>query len=166
MAAHPDPYDLLKSIIALSTSSTPIEGKLNGMLQTISDAFQSNRCFFLRQDQINKNGFLSRLVSEKKPLWVEEGSSFQKENVLSEEKDLLCPTFACIPLYDETSLQGILYIGFSKHYMFSPPEVDLLLLIGEAMGAAIIVTFTTPGAEVADTVTAGADTLAMFDARG
>jgi hypothetical protein len=40
-------------------------------------------------------------------------------------------------LYDETSLQGILYIGFSKHYKFSPQEVDLLLLIAKEMEAAI-----------------------------
>ena len=65
------------------------------------------------------------------------GSSFQKENVPLEEEGLLCPTFACIPLYDETSFQGILYIGFSRHYKFSPQEIDLLLLIGEDMGAAI-----------------------------
>ena len=130
-------YDLLKSIIQLSTSSLPTDVKLDRMLQSISVAFQSDRCLFLRTEKIVENGFLSRLVSEKKPLWVENGSSFQKENVPLEEEGLLCPTFACIPLYDETSLQGILYIGFSKHYKFSPQEVDLLLLIGEALGGAI-----------------------------
>src|SRR4030043_1319742 len=107
MTAHPDPYDLLKSIIALSTSSIPIETKLNGMLRTVSDAFESNRCLLLRLDQINKNGFLSRIASEKKPLWVDQGSFFNKKEDLSEEKDLLCPSFVCIPLYDETSCQGI-----------------------------------------------------------
>ena len=130
-------YDLLKSIIQLSTSSVPIQVKLDRMLQSISGAFQSDRCLLLKPEKIIKNGFLSRLVSEKKPLWVEEGSSFQKENVLPEEKDLLCPTFACIPLYDETSSQGILYIGFSKNHKFSPQEVDLLLLIAKEMEAAI-----------------------------
>ena len=130
-------YDLLKSIVQLSNSSIPINVKLDRMLQSISGAFQSDQCFLLKPEKIDKNGFLSRLVLEKKPLWVEEGSPFQKENVLSEEEDLLCPTFACIPLYDGTSSQGILYIGFSKHYTFSPQEVDLLLLIGEAMERAI-----------------------------
>jgi len=130
-------YDLLKSIVQLSNSSIPINVKLDRMLQSISGAFQSDQCFLLKPEKIDKNGFLSRLVLEKKPLWVEEGSPFQKENVLSEEEDLLCPTFACIPLYDGTSFQGILYIGFSKHYKFSPQEVDLLLLIGEAMERAI-----------------------------
>ncbi len=133
MAAHPDSYDLLKSIIHLSTSSIHIEAKLDGMLQTISDAFESDRCLFLRPDKINENGFLSRLTSEKKTLWVEEVSSFNKKEVLSEEEDLLCPSFVCIPLYDETSFQGILYIGFSKSRRFSPQETDLILLIAKEM---------------------------------
>jgi two-component system, NtrC family, sensor histidine kinase HydH len=130
-------YDLLKSIVQLSNSSIPIHVKLDRMLQSISGAFQSDQCFLLKPEKIDKNGFLSRLVLEKKPLWVEEGSPLQQENVLSEEEDLLCPTFACIPLYDETSFQGIFYIGFSKHHTFSPQEVDFLLLMGEAMGEAI-----------------------------
>jgi two-component system sensor histidine kinase HydH len=137
MSSPLNTYDLLKSIVQLSNSSIPIHVKLDQMLQSISGTFQSDRCLLLRPEKIIKNGFLNRLVLEKKPLWVEEGSSFQKENVLSEEKDLLCPTFACIPLYDETSFQGILYLGFSKHYTFSPQGVDFLLLIGEAMGRAI-----------------------------
>ena len=130
-------YDLLKSIIQLSTSSDPIQVKLDRMLQSISGAFQSDRCLLLKPEKIINNGFLSRLVSEKKPLWVEEGSFFQKEDVLLEEKELLCPTFACIPLYDETSSQGILYVGFSKKHKFSPQEVDLLLLIAKEIEAAI-----------------------------
>ena len=68
MAAHPDAYDLLKSIIHLSTSSSPSKTKLDGMLQTISDAFQSDRCLLLKPDKIGENGFLSRLASEKKTL--------------------------------------------------------------------------------------------------
>jgi two-component system sensor histidine kinase HydH len=129
--------DLLKSIVQLSTSSIPIQVKLDQILQSISGAFQANRCFLLRPERIEKSAFFSRLVSEKKPLWVEEGNFFRKENVLLEEEDLLCPTFACIPLVDETSSQGILYIGFSISRRFSPEEVDLLLLIGEAIGGAI-----------------------------
>ncbi len=131
-----NPYDLLKSIIQLSTSSIPIQVKLDRMLQSISGAFQSDRCLLLKPEKIIKNGFLSRVVSEKKPLWVEEGSFLQKENVLPEE-DLLCPAFACIPLYDETSSQGILYMGFSKNHGFSPQEVDLLLLIAKEIEVAI-----------------------------
>ena len=138
MAAHPDPYGLLKSFIHVSTSSIPIEAKLEGMLQTISDAFGSDRSLLLRPDKIGENGFLSCLASEKKPLWIDEGSSFNKEKVLSQEEDLLCPSFVCIPLYDdETSLQGILYIGFSKIRRFSAQERDLILLIAKEMEEAI-----------------------------
>jgi two-component system, NtrC family, sensor histidine kinase HydH len=137
MAAHPDPYDLLKSIIHLSTSSIPIEAKLDGMLQILSDALESDRCLLLKPDKIGKNGFLSHLASEKKTLWVDEGSSFNKEGVLSEEKDLLCPSFACIPLYDETAFQGFLYIAFSKSRRFSTQETNLILLIAKEMEGAI-----------------------------
>ena len=137
MANPQNTYGLLKSIVQLSTTSFPIHVKLDRMLQSISAAFQSDRCLLLRPEEIIQDGFLSCLASEKKPLWVEEGSSFQKENVLSEEEGLLCPTFACIPLNDETTFRGILYIGFSKPYTFSPQEVELLPLIGEVMVGAI-----------------------------
>ncbi len=125
------PCDLLKSIFRLSNSSIPLDAKLDQMLQSISGAFQSDRCLFLKSGKIDKNGFLSRVASGKKPFWVENGVSFPKESVPFEEEALLCPTFACIPLYDGDSFQGILYIGFSKSYRFSPEEKDLLLLIGE-----------------------------------
>ena len=130
-------YDLLKPIFQLSNSSFPLQVKLDRMLQSTTEAFPSTRCLLLRPENIGKDGFLSRVASQKKPLWVEEGSCLQKENALPEEKDLLCPTFACIPLYHENSFQGIFYIGFSKHYTFSPQEVDFLLLIGEVMAGAI-----------------------------
>jgi signal transduction histidine kinase len=137
MINPPHTYDLLKSIVQLSVTSLPLHVKLDRMIQSISAAFQSDRCLLLRPEKIAENGFLSRLAKEKKPLWVEEGSSFQKEDVLSEEEGLLCPTFACIPLYDETSFRGILYMGFSKPQTFSPQEVELLPLMGEAMVGAI-----------------------------
>ena len=139
MSTPIDPYDLLKSIVQLSTSSASVEIKQDRMLQSISRAFETDRCLLLRPGKIIHDGFISRLVSEKKPLWVEEGTSFQKETVPPEEKELLCPcpTFACIPMYDEVSFQGILYIGFSKNHGFPPQEIDLLLLIGETMGAVI-----------------------------
>jgi signal transduction histidine kinase len=107
------------------------------MLQSISEAFQPDRCLLLEPEKIVPNGFLYRLVLEKQPLWVEEGSSFRKENALPEEQDLLCPAFACIPLGDGTSFRGILYLGFSKHYRFSHQEMDVLLLVGEVMERAI-----------------------------
>jgi signal transduction histidine kinase len=137
MSTPINPYDLLKSMIQLSNSSASIKVKLNRMLQLISGAFQSDHCLLLGPEKISQHGFLSRLVSERKPLWVEEESSFQKENVLPEERELLCPTFVCIPLYDGVSLQGILYMGFSKNHHFPPQEIDLILLIGEMIGAVI-----------------------------
>jgi two-component system sensor histidine kinase HydH len=137
MSGHPDPLHLLKLIIDLSTSSLPLETKLDEMLQSISGSFQSDRCLLLRPDKIIENGFLFRLAQERKPVWVDEGSSFQREGILLEEEDFLCPTFACIPLYDEASFQGILYIGFLKNRKFAPQEVDLLLLISKEMGVAI-----------------------------
>jgi signal transduction histidine kinase len=137
MSGHDDAYDLLRSIILLSTSPLSIEAKLDRMLQSISGAFGSDQCVFLRSDEISQNGFLFHVASGRKPLWVEEVSSFPREGVLLEEKDLLFPSFACIPLYDEISSQGILYLGFSKNRKFSHEEIDLLLLIAKEMGGAI-----------------------------
>ena len=137
MSSLPSKYDLLKSIIQLSNSSLPLRVKLDRMLQSISEAFQSDRCLLLRPERIGEDGFLSRVASQKKPLWVDEGSCLQTENVLPSEKDLLCPTFTCIPLYHEDTFQGIFYIGFSRHFTFSREETDLLLLLGEAIAGAI-----------------------------
>ena len=137
MSDHLNSYDLLKSIISLSASSLPIETKLDGMFQAITMVFGSDRCLLLRPDKIVENGFLSRIVSERKPLWVEEKSSFQTVEISPEEEDLLSPSFACIPLGDETSFHGILYLGFSKSRKFSPLDVDLLLLVSKEMGSAI-----------------------------
>jgi hypothetical protein len=107
------------------------------MLQAISGAFRSERCLFLKPDKIDKTGFLSRVASEKKPFWGEKGASIPKENISSEEEDLLRPTFACIPLHDGTSFEGMLYVGFSKDYRFSSEGRKLLLLTGEVIGGAI-----------------------------
>jgi signal transduction histidine kinase len=137
MSGHPDLYDLLKSIIQLSTSFIPIETKLDQMVHSTSDTFQADRCLLLRPEKIGANGFLSRLASEKKPLWVDEESSFQRKGILPEEEDLLSPSFALIPLCNENSFQGILYIGFSKNRKFSSQEMDSLLTIAKEMGRTI-----------------------------
>jgi two-component system sensor histidine kinase HydH len=130
-------YDLLKSIVQLSNAPLPLDGKLDQMLQSISRVFQSDRCFFLKPEAIDKDGFFSRVVSGKKPLWVEKALPFQKGNVSPREEELLCPTFACLPLYENTSFQGILYVGFLERDRFSPEERDLLPLIGEMMGGVV-----------------------------
>lgn len=137
MVVHPDGYDLLKKAIHLSSSSLPIEKKLTGMSQLIADGFQSDRSFHLQPEAIPKEGFLSRLAESRKPLWVDERTPFQEEALLPEEKDLLCPSFACIPLFDDTSFQGIFYVGFSRNRTFSPNDVELLLLLAKEIGAAI-----------------------------
>src|SRR4030043_436893 len=122
MSIHPDGYDLLKTAIKLSSSSLPIETKLERLLQSITDGFQSDRSLYLRPEAIPKEGFLYRVAESRKPLWVDETTPFQEEGVLPEEKDLLCSSFACIPLSNETSFQGIFYIGFSKGRKFSSGE--------------------------------------------
>ena len=137
MSKDRDPFQLLKSIISLCTSSLPIEERLDQMIQSISGALGSDRCLFLRPDKVNDKGFLSHLVRDKKPLWVDEGSSFRAEGILSEEEPLICPSFACIPLYEGPFFQGILYIGFSKKIKFSPREIDLLLIIAKVMEGVI-----------------------------
>jgi signal transduction histidine kinase len=137
MSALFHPYDLLKSVVHLSNSSVPIQVKLDQMLQSIQRALQADRSLLLSPEKIIKNGLLDHLVQDKKPLWVEEGSSFQNEHVLLEEKDLLCSAFAFIPLYDGVSSLGILYLGFSRNTTFSPQAVELLILIGETIERAI-----------------------------
>lgn len=133
MAVHPAPYDLLKSIIDLSTSSMPIEAKLDGMLQGISRFLGSDRCLLVKPDEIGESGFLAHVSKERKPLWVNKESPLRGEQVLIEEQGLLCPTFACLPLYDDPILLGVLYIGFSEDRTFSSQEADLLLLIAKEM---------------------------------
>ncbi len=137
MAAHPDGYALLKATIELSASSLPIETKLEKMLQCITDGFKSDRSLHLRPEEVPRDGFLSRVAKEKKNLWVDEERPFQEERVLAEEKDLICPAFGCIPLSDETSFQGIFYIGFLKSRTFSSGDMDVLNLLAKEIGTAI-----------------------------
>ncbi len=86
-------YELLKLIIDLSTSSLPLDGKLDQILKIVSAAFQPDRCLILKPERIVEGGFLSRLASTKEPLWVDEELSFQGGGILPEEKELLCPSF-------------------------------------------------------------------------
>ena len=131
------PYELLKTILQLSNSSLSLESKLDRMLQAIAQTLQSDRCLFLKPEVIRNAGMLSRIVSEKKPFWIENGSSLPRENILPEEEHLISSSFACLPLDDETSCQGILYIGFQRNRRFSPEEIDLLHLISMAMAGMI-----------------------------
>jgi two-component system sensor histidine kinase HydH len=130
-------YDLLKSVIHLFGSSMPFEAKLEQMLNLVSQAFQAERCLILWPEKIAHDGFLHRLASERRTLWVEEESSFEKRGVLPEEEDLLLPAFACFPLYEEASFEGIFYIGFPEKRIFSEEEANLLPLVANVMEGAI-----------------------------
>ncbi len=137
MSDYPDPFELLKKIIHLSTLSLPIKDKLDQMLQAIRQAFGANQTLLLRREQIVENGFLWRLALERKPFWIEDGSSLPKEMVHPKEMELLRPPFACLPLYEKETFQGTLYIGFPENRKLSPQEMDLLLLVTKEMGEAI-----------------------------
>ena len=127
-------YDLQRRFLQISTASLPTDTRLDQILHSISEAFQSDRCLLLRPDQIDPDGLFSGVVSEKKALWMEDGTSFRKEKVHPEEESFLCPAFVCLPLSDGDSFQGILYLGFSKPRHFLTEEVDLLFLIAKGIG--------------------------------
>jgi signal transduction histidine kinase len=126
--------DLLKRFLQISTSSLPSEAKLDQILHSIAEKFQSDRCLLLKPDQILADGLFSRLVSERKALWVEDGVSFSRTNVRPEEEPFLLSAFVCLPLCDGHFFQGILYLGFPKPRHFRSEEVDLLSLIARGIG--------------------------------
>ncbi len=131
---HPDGYDLLKKTIELSSASLPIGTKLERMLEFAKEGFQSDRSLYLQPEAVVKGGFLSRVAERREPLWVDEAFPLPEGEVLAEERDLLCPAFACLPLSEEASFHGIFYLGFTRNRRFSPGEMDLLLLLAKEMG--------------------------------
>ena len=137
MPESSDTYDLLKAVLQISYSSSSLEAKLEQMLQALSDAFQSDDARLLKPDHIRAHGWLSRLVRENKNVWVEEGASFGRENILPEEESFVRPSFVFIPVGEEVSFEGLLYVGFPGPRKFSPQEVDLLTLISKVMGETI-----------------------------
>lgn len=128
-----DPGRLSQALLRHATASLPASSKLDQMLQSISEAFHSDRSLLFRPETIQQGGFLDRVFSERKPLWVDDGSALGVGTVLPGEKDLIQPSFACLPLCDEISSDGILYISFSRKRAFSPSEVDLLTLAALAV---------------------------------
>ncbi len=133
MSSNPDPFELLKSIVEISTSSFSLEEKIEGIIQTISSGFASDKSLFLTSEEIEKNQFISHLVQERKSLWIDGESSPDGERVLIGE-EFISPFFVCIPVYDEESLQGLLYMGFSRKRNFSNEEMDLLRLAAKEIG--------------------------------
>ena len=128
-----DPDHLSRTLLRHSTSSIPVTSKLDQMLQSILEAFHSDRCLLLKPETIQKEGFLGRVLSGSKPVWVDDGSSFGGKGVLPEENDLILPSYVCLPLCDETSSHGILYLGFSEKRTFSPSEIEMLTLAAQAV---------------------------------
>ena len=90
MSGQSHAYKLLKEFLQLSTSSLPIETRLEEILHSISEAFRPDRCLVVRPDQIGPGGFFSRVASEKKDVWMEEETSIRKGKVLPEEERFLC----------------------------------------------------------------------------
>jgi two-component system, NtrC family, sensor histidine kinase HydH len=134
MSGQPRAYKLLKKFLHLSTSSLPIETRLEEILHSISEVFRPDQCLVVRADQIGPGGFFSRVASEKKDLWMEEETSIRKGQVLPEEERFLCSALTCLLLSEQDSFQGILCLGFSKRRDFLPEEVDLLLLLAKGIG--------------------------------
>jgi len=133
MSALFDPDHLSRTLLRHATSSAPAPTKLDQLLQSISEAFDPDRCLLLKSETIQKEGFLGRVLSTNNPLWVEEGSSFDGRDALAAEKDFVRPSFVCLPLCDETSSLGILYLGFPRRRTFSPSEVELLGLAAQVV---------------------------------
>ncbi len=107
---------------------------LEQILHSISEAFHPDQCLLINPDQIGPNGFFSRMVSEKKDLWVGGEASIDRERILPGEERFVCPAFICLPLSGQNSFGGILYLGFSKPRDFSSEEVDFLLLLAKGIG--------------------------------
>ncbi|MGQ9645977.1 MAG: GAF domain-containing protein [Thermodesulfobacteriota bacterium] len=137
MSDYAKPFELLKKIILLSTTPLPIQDKLDQMLPAIKEALGANQTLLLRREKIVENGFLWQRVLERKPFWIEEESCLPKERVHPKEAEFLQPPFACLPLYEKDTFQGLLYIGFPRKRKLSPQEMDLLVLVAKEMGEAI-----------------------------
>jgi signal transduction histidine kinase len=130
-------YSLLRRFLEISTVSLPTETKLDQILGSIAESFQSDQCLLLQPDQVHPDGLFSRVVSEKEALWVEDGPSFSKAAVRPEEEPFVRAAFVCLPLSDGDSFQGILYLGFSKPRHFLSEEVELLFLIAKGIEEAL-----------------------------
>jgi two-component system, NtrC family, sensor histidine kinase HydH len=127
-------YDLLRRFLQVLTTALPTDNKLDQILLSISEFFQSDRTLLLKPDQIDPDGLFAGVVSEKEALWVEDGASFSRANVRPGEEAFLSAAFVCLPLSDGDSFLGIVYLGFSKPRSFLAEEADLLFLIAKGIG--------------------------------
>ena len=130
-------HSLLNTILQISGTSLPLETKIDHMLHSVADTLQAERCLFLHSGKISTNSFLAHVISERKPLWVEDSSSLPREKMTLEEEVLVSPSFGCLPICDETLCLGLLYVGFSQKRTFSSPEINTLTLVATEMGGAL-----------------------------
>jgi two-component system, NtrC family, sensor histidine kinase HydH len=134
MFGQPHAYELLTKFLQISTASLPVETRLEQILRSISEAFQTDQCLLVKPEQIGSGGFFSRVALEKKALWMGGETSIDREPILPEEERFVCLASVCLPLWGQESFQGILYLGFSKRRDFPSEEVDLLLLLTKGIG--------------------------------
>ncbi|MCX8117757.1 MAG: GAF domain-containing protein [Desulfobacterota bacterium] len=133
MSSHPHGYDLLKTALTLYGSSLSTETKVETLLRSIQETFPAEKAIFMAPERIPQGGLLSWIASRGVPLWVDAMRPLLGKSLLPEERDLLCPSFGCIPLTDKGLFKGIFYIGFREHRTFSPAEMELLLLLSESI---------------------------------
>jgi signal transduction histidine kinase len=137
MPEYSEGYELLKRALQISYSSSSLEEKIGHMIQAISEVFHSDRALFLKPDGIRENGWISHIAAEKKPLWVEEGSSFGDDRILPGEETFVCSSFAFIPIEDRSFFEGLLYIGYEKPWKFPDQDRGFLEFISKVMGETI-----------------------------
>lgn len=133
MSTPPNGYDLLKTAITLSASSLPPETKIEILLRSIREGFPARQTLLFSPETMPQGGFLSQVAARGVPLWVDEARPFQEDSCLPEERDLLSPCFACLPLFEDASFKGIFYIGFSEKRNFPSAEEELLLLLSQTI---------------------------------
>ncbi len=134
MSGQPHAYKLLKKFLQISTSSLPIETRLEEILHSISEAFRPDQCLVVRADQIGPVDFSPVWSPKRKTCGWKRRRSIRKGQVLPEEERFLCSALTCLLLSEQDSFQGILCLGFSKRRDFLPEEVDLLLLLAKGIG--------------------------------
>lgn len=126
-----DPFGLIRSILLLSNSNLPLPKKIESITNYISNSFSSEIFNFIPFEEISKEGILDRILREKEAFFVDNGFEVDSKEFLPEEQHLKKPSFAFIPIYDESSPLGVLYIGFSKEIKFSLLTKDILKLIAK-----------------------------------
>jgi signal transduction histidine kinase len=127
-------FKLIKSVIFISSSNLSCFEKIDRILQSLSDSFASEACRFFRVEEIKEGSILYRILKTKKPFFSDELTPIEYEEFLKEEKILIQPFFVCIPVYDDSSFYGILYLGYTKSKIFSSEAIEILSLVSKEIG--------------------------------